>query len=419
MEGELTKTISAMDPVEQATVHLAIPKDNVFAASQAKASASVMVKVKPGKQVESGQVQAIVHLVASSVSGLAPEAVTVADSKGVVLAAPGADGTDAASGDLNTKQRAAYEKSMANSIEAMVEPVVGPGKAKVTVAADLDFHQKNATSETFQQPSGNPTQGTPQAQTQKTETYTGAGAADAGVLGPDGAPVVGGANGGDTNYQLNQTETKNALNRVVEQTKSAPGSVRRMSVAVLLDSASSTADQVTQIQNLVAAAAGINTQRGDAVQVSRLTFDTTEADAQQKELEDAQAAEAREATMGTVRQLVVVLFLAGLVFLVYRSMRKATRRRPNTLYAGEVREIPSTPEEPLVLERPMETLPVPAEPEPELEDEVFDLTPARTDEQIQRDRITRQIDQMIDQQPVEVAQMLRGWLGESKKAVKK
>jgi flagellar M-ring protein FliF len=423
MEGELTKTIAAMDPIEQATVHLAIPKDNVFAASEAKASASVLVKVKPGKQVDSGQVQAIVHLVASSVNGLAPEAVTVADSKGQVLAAPGADGTDSAAGDLNTKQRAAYEKTVATSIQAMVEPVVGPGKAKVTVAADLDFNQKNATSEVFQQPSGNVAQGTPQAQTQKTETYTGAGAADAGVLGPDGAPVTGGANGGDTNYQLNQTETKNALNRVVEQTKSAPGSVRRMSVAVLLDSGSSTADQVTQIQNLVAAAAGINTQRGDAVQVSRLAFDTSEADAQQKELEEAQAAEERAATMGTVRQLVVVLFLAGLVFLVYRSMRKATRRRPSTLYAGEVREIPTTPDEPLVLERPMETLPVPVEaesaPEPEDEDDLLDLTPIRTEEQIQRDRISRQIDQMIEQQPAEVAQMLRGWLGESKKGVKK
>jgi flagellar M-ring protein FliF len=407
MEGELAKTISAMDPIASSTVHLAIPKDNVFANDDGKATASVMVKTKAGKTIDATQVQAIVHLVASSIQGLEPTAVSVTDSAGQVLAAPGKDGTQAGTGDLNAKQRAGFETSMAASIEDLIEPVVGAGKAKVTVSADLDYAQKKATSETFEQPSGDPAQATRSAETVKKETYTGAGASDAGVLGPDGAPVAADGTGNPLDYKLEQGETRNALNRVVEESTSTPGEVKRLSVAVLVDAGATSVDQVTQIQNLVTAAAGVSAQRGDTVAVSRMAFGGSEAAlaAQQKELDDAKAAESQQATMGIVRQGVVVLFLLALLALVYRSMRKAARRRTPGLYAGDVREItPPRSPEPLLLERPVVTLPA----------ELPEAGP--TDEERQRDKTTRQVEEMIDQQPVEVAQMLRGWLDEGKRA---
>jgi flagellar M-ring protein FliF len=410
MEGELTKTIDSMDPIASSTVHLAIPKDNVFANDEAKASASVLVKTKPGKTLDPAQVQAVVHLVASSVQDLAPEAVTVADSTGQVLAAPGEQNGGDASVDLNTKQRTGFEKNMASSIEDLIKPVVGAGKAKVTVSADLDYDQKKATSETFQEPSGDPNLTTKASESKKAETYVGAGAGEAGVLGPDGAPVAGaGATGAGTDYKLDQNDTKYLQNRVVEETKAAPGGVKRLSVAVLVDAGATAPDQVTQIQNLVSAAAGLSPQRGDIVQVSRMAFGGSEAAmaAQQKELDDAKAAESQQTTMGMARQAAVVLFLLLLLGLVYRSMRKAARRRPAALHAGDVREItrPRTPE-PLPLERPTVQLPA------ELAD------PGITEEERQRDSVTKQVEDMVDQQPVEVAQMLRGWLDEGKRARK-
>jgi flagellar M-ring protein FliF len=410
MEGELTKTISTMDAIESSTVHLAMPKDNVFASTDSKASASVLVKTKPGKTLDTMQVQAVVHLVASSVQGLTPEAVTVADSTGKVLAAPGVDGTDMAGADMNTKQRTSYEAGMAASLQAMLEPVVGAGKAKVTVSADIDYSKKNATSETFQQPGTDPTKATKATDSSKTETFIGPGSSDAGVLGPDGAPVVGAAAGGTTNYTLVQNDSKNALNRVVEQTTAPAGGVKRLSIAVLLDSNSSSADQVPQIQNLVTAAAGITPSRGDPVpQVSRLPFSTSQQDALAAETDAAKQAETKESTMGLLRQGAVVLFLLALLAMVYRSMRKAARNRPPGLWSGDIREItPVLPPGPVAIERaPIDLI----EHEPMLE--------LLSEEDMHRDNVTAQVEDMIDQQPVEVAQMLRGWLGDSKKAPKK
>jgi flagellar M-ring protein FliF len=405
MEGELSKTINAMDPIATSTVHLAIPKDDVFANDKGKATASVLVKAKPGKTLDATQVQAIVHLVASSIQGLAPEAVTVADSTGQVLAAPGQSG-GSGGGDINTKQRATYETNVASSIEALITPVVGAGKAKVTVSADLDYAEKKATSESFEQPSGDPAQPTKASESVKKETYTGAAASGAtGVLGPDGAPATGTGNG--TDYQLDQNDTRFVQNRVVEETTAAPGSVKRLSVAVLVDAGATTPEQVAQIQSLVSAAAGLSPQRGDTVQVSRMAFGGTEATvaAQQKELDEAKAVETKEATMGLVRQGVVVVFLLVLLAMVYRSMRKAARRRTPGLVAGEVREIAaSRARETLVLERP--TIQLPAELTPE---------PVATEEERERLRVTKQVEEMIDQQPTEVAQMLRGWLDDGRK----
>jgi flagellar M-ring protein FliF len=409
MEGELTKTITAMDPVANATVHLAMPKDDVFATNAGKATASVMVRTKPGQTLDTTQVQAIVHLVASSVQKLAPEDVTVADATGAVLAAPGIDGNEATAADMNAKQRMAFEQSMATSIEQMLTPVVGAGKAKVTVSAELDNTQRKATAEIFEQPSGNPEVPTATQETTKNEVYIGEGVGGAGVLGPDGAPLAEGA--GATEYEAEQREVRNALNRVVEETKAAPGTVERMSVAVLVDANATNVDEVGQIQNLVTAAAGLSLPRGDTVQVTRMAFGGSEEALAEQErmLAEAQAAEEQAAMMNMIRQGVVVAFLLALFALVYRSMRKAARRQPPGLHAGAVREIPPTPSapraasEPLVLERPVVQLP------PELP------PPTLSEEEKERERVASQVSEMIDQQPAEVAQLLRGWLDDGRR----
>jgi flagellar M-ring protein FliF len=409
LEGELEKTISAMDNVQTASVHLAIPKSDVFAGDQQKPSAAVMLSAPPGQQIDPTQVQAVVHLVASSVQGMDAESVTVTDSTGALLAAPGMAGGGAGL-DMNARQRTAYEQSVARSITALVEPIVGAGHARVTVNADLDFDKSTQTSETYTQPSGNPAQGTPQTQNTKTETYTGPGSGDAGVLGATGTPA---ASGGGTNYTLVQNDTANALNKVVETTEAAPGSVRRLGVAMAVDSAAASPETVQQIRDLVAAGAGINTQRGDTVQVTRTEFDQTAAQQRQKEIDAANSDKSREQLFSLLRQGAILLVVALVVFLIWRNLRRAAAQRAALLPArGDVRELEAHVIEPSF---------APAD-SGELEQRLDELPMTRpiaiSEDDRRRQHMTAEVAEMIDGQPTEVAQLLRGWLGD-RRAVKR
>jgi flagellar M-ring protein FliF len=265
MEGELAKTIEAIDGVNVATVHLAIPKNDTFALDEQKATASVMVKTAPGKTLAGRQVQAIVNLVSGGIEGLSPTDVTVADGEGNVLAAPGTAPGSGAGGDA-AEMTSHYETTLASSIEDMLGSVVGPGKAKVTVAAALDFDSTSSTTETYSAPT-TIVAGEALAVNEsiKTETYSGdgTGSGAAGILGPDGLPLTsstqGAAGAAGSGYQLNEKQVNNAVNKVVENTNKAPGAVERLSVAVIVDEKAVDATQLPEIERLVTAAAGLDT----------------------------------------------------------------------------------------------------------------------------------------------------------------
>lgn len=396
LEGELARTIQALEVVEAANVHLVVPKEQVFATDRREASASVLVRARPGKQLDPGQVQAVVHLVASSVPGLTPEQVTVADATGMVLAAPGQT-VGGAAGSLLTRQRQEFEKAVASSVENLIVPVVGSGKAKVTVNADLDFDERTSTTEHFAQPSGDPAVPTRGSEVIRSEEYAGVSASDAGILGAQ--PLA--AAGGDTEYTLTETESQFLVDRTVETVNAAPGAIRRLSVGVVVDSATASAEEANQIRDLVAAAAGINTGRGDVVQVSRLAFDTSVADAQAQALTDAESARRRDDLLSLVRQVGIVLLVAIVLYLVWRNVRRASDRTP-VVETLDVREI-----EARVMEVP--------EPDEALEPALVAAAPlpeAPSEEETHRQQVSAEVAQMIDQQPAEVAQLLRGWLGE-------
>src|SRR5215218_6385040 len=145
MEGEMAKTIEAMSGIEAATVHLALPKDQVFALGDEKPSASVMISTS--STIGDGEVQAITNLVASGIQGLSADRVSVADSKGQLLASPG--GATTTGGSAGQQEALdSYESSVSTAIESMLTASFGPGKAKVTVSADLDFDERSTTNET-------------------------------------------------------------------------------------------------------------------------------------------------------------------------------------------------------------------------------------------------------------------------------
>ena len=418
LEGELARTIGAIDGVANADVHLVIPADDVFADDSRQPSASVLLRpATPGKKFGSDQVRAIVNLVAGSVEGLTPEAVTVADSAGHVLSAPGDGGLDA-SGDAQASQARTFEDGLARSIEEMLAPVTGAGGAVVRVRADLDFDERSTTTERFDQPAASQTAPLVNEST-SSETFAGPGASGAagGVLGTDGQAPAAGAAATANNYQKQQADRSFAVGKVTEQVKSAPGKVSRLSVAVLLD------DKVqvpaAEITNLVNAAAGIEADRGDQVSVQAMAFDRSATEAAAAEEKAAADARSKAQLMNFVRTGGVLLIVLMALFLAWRSAKKAAVHRypvPGVLPAGPVpadalhaalTAIGAAPggsanaggNGPAALGAPANVGAVePGFTSPALPS----ANPAVNDE----------LAELIDRQPDEVASILRGWLAD-------
>jgi flagellar M-ring protein FliF len=404
LEGELARTIGAIDGVSGADVHLVIPADDVFADDSRQPSASVLLRpTTQGKKFSNDQVRAIVNLVAGSVEGLTPQAVTVADSGGHVLSAPGDGGLDA-SGDAQAAQGRTFEDGLARSIEDMLAPVTGAGGAVVRVKADLDFDERSTTTERFDQP---PTGQTSPLVTESTsnETFAGPGAATAagGVLGTTGQAPAAGAATNANNYQKQSAERSFAVGKVTEQVKSAPGKVSRLSVAVLLD------DKVkvppAEITNLVNAAAGIDPKRGDAVSVQAMAFDHSATEAAAKEQKAAASAKSKAQLMNLARTGGVLLIVLVALFLAWRSAKKAGVTRypvPGMLSAGPV-QADALHAALSALSTPAATTTTPAmDPVERFERAALPSAPDVNDE----------LAELIERQPDEVASILRGWLAD-------
>ena len=432
MEGELSKTIESIDGVNAATVHLAIPKNDTFALDEQKATASVMVKTAPGKVLAGRQVQAIVNLVSGGIEGLAPADVTVADGEGNVLAAPGtAPGTG---GSDSKEMQTNYEHGLSSSIEEMLAAIVGPDKAKVTVSADLDFDATSSTSETYSPPTTIVNgQALAVNETLKTETYSGdgTGSGAAGILGPDGLPLTsttqGAAGTNGSGYQLNERQVNNAVNKVVENTNKAPGAVKRLSVAVIVDEKAVDATQLTELQTLVAAAAGLDlspTGRGDTIAVSRFKLDTTTQKQMAKELafRDKQAAAAAKAGGvplvavaggGALLLVVIVLLLLG------RRKRRGAQRIENaplelgtgsSALAEQIITIDATPRRATVSGDPAAMLAGVGAVGSGGGAGGMGIDPGTERREVLGD--------LIDNQPDEVAQLLRSWLGDRREVTR-
>ncbi|MFG1925796.1 flagellar basal-body MS-ring/collar protein FliF [Cryptosporangium sp. NPDC048952] len=397
LEGELATTIQSIDGVEAATVHLALPQKDVFADDQQKPTASVLVKTAAGKDLTDSQVQAIINLVSSSVEGMTSSDVTLAGADGSVLA-KGGQTTTAAGGDSSSKQTVAFEGKMQESIRSMLEQVVGKGKAAVTVTADLDYDDTETKTQTYNSDAN--TQ--PLAESQKTETFSGNGNAVGGVLGPDNIQVPSGSNGSN-NYENSTTTKNNAVNSVTETRNSAPGAIRRMGIAVLLDSNVPASANTAKIQTLVQSAAALDTTRGDSLAVTALPFDESAAKAAAKELAESQSAAKQAQMMSTIKSGAAIGLIALLMLIAAFVSRKNRKKQQRTTL---------TPSERLQLEEMQAALE--RERMRELEaanaPQAIEAGPVR----LGPDKETRQreIAEMVEKQPEEVAALLRSWLGD-------
>lgn len=333
LETELSRTISSMRNVESARVHLAIPKQSVFVRDRELASASVMIKAMAGRSIEDEQVDAVINLVASSIPYLQSGQVTVVDQWGRLLST-GDDSTSGATRDQYQYTRK-LEKLYSDRIESLLTPIVGPGRVRAIVTADLDFSINEQTQESFEP---DPTQ--LRSEQIDTQVNRGGGAA-VGVPGaltnqPPGNgttdPAVGEEAAGGEVQNESSTAVKNyELDKTITHSRQVPGTIRRISAAVIIDdkvemneAGESTRtplseEELAQYTQLAREAVGFREERGDTVAVFNRSFQPVEEVAPIEEIPIWQ----QSWLWNMVRQVLIGLSVLLLVLLV---LRPAVRR---------------------------------------------------------------------------------------------
>ena len=364
LETELARTIIKVQGVQTARVHLALPKPSVFLRDARKATASVMLQLYPGRRLEPGQVAAIVHLVASSVPELGASDVTLVDQAGSLLNSPDENAEQAAS----TRQLAfthKLEDDYQRRIIELLEPMIGAGRVRATVTADLDFTVTEETHENYD----------PQKtairseQTSKEQRHGGGDGAEGipGALsnqppGTSGAPVVPGAPAtpGSPAGQGAQTAassgpTSNAerstrnfeVDRKLSYVKQPTGSVRRLSVGVVLDDWQKTGEDgkvtttpmsdtdIKRFTQLVRESIGLREDRGDQLNVLNQTFKTNAPLAPVDGLPIWQAPWVTQ----LAKQIVGAVLVLLVAFLILRPLMKSLTRGAGRVTADSVESI--------------------------------------------------------------------------------
>jgi flagellar M-ring protein FliF len=405
LETELARSINQMDAVDSARVHLVIPDQSLFATQQQPTTASIMLKLKPGKHLDPAQARSIGNLVAGSVEGLKPQNLTIVDVNGNTLTpSDAADGT----AGLSTRQiqaQQAYEAASERNLQAMLDSVLGPGKASVKVSAVMNWDQIEQTDETYSP--NDPTQ-TP-ILTNHTITESSAGGPTAGGIpgaasnnGPSVPTYQGGGSGSGGSSNKSDSETTYQLSKSTQKTVHAPGTVTRLSVSVMLDDDPNNPNTtLTQnVQNAINAAAGIDASRGDVLTVTSLPFNRAELLAAQADMNDA----AQKA------QLIAYLHLGALVLgpfvmllLLFFLLRRG--RRKVTVIEVPAAPRPATDESAAVSAAPVGTL-ASRPPRPMAQ-------PITEDPQ--KVYIREQIQVLGKSNPATVAQLIQTWMDEDRR----
>ncbi|MBI2321025.1 MAG: flagellar M-ring protein FliF [Chloroflexi bacterium] len=380
LEGELTRTIAALDAVDQVRVHLALPQPSLFVQGAREPSGSVTLRLKPGRRLSADQIAGVRHLVASAVEGLKPENVTVVDSRGEVLS----DTQEAAAERLTERQRAAQrevERELQQRAQQMLDQVLGPERAVARVRAELNWDRFETTREVLS------------------------------PGGPGGQQVLRSSKQSAANWQRQETVTNFEVSKAVERLVRQPGDLKRLSVAVVVDSQTpNVAAQLAQIETSVSAALGINPDRGDSIQVSSIPFDRTRQEEEKRELE----AQQRTDLLFNLAKLLVVVILAVVILMVVRSLLRRPAEAmmvpgvaglavaaPTALPAGVI-----APELEAVFE---EGAAMPTGPSPE-ETRIREIQAKAAEAAKRRAFLEEQVAGLAKSNPEAVADLIRTWM---------
>jgi flagellar M-ring protein FliF len=412
LEGEIARTIATLSEVSNARVHIAMGKDSLFGEPR-PAKASVVLKLRGQRQLSASAISGISNMVAASVEGLGPESVVILDSFGRPLARPQADANDPlGAAQLDRQQR--LERDLSTKVIALLEPVVGAERVRVNVALKLNPNTSEETEEKFDP---NTVIRSVQRTSDIANTPGGIGAV-AGArsnLPPQPAdpktpqvvvPGAGTARTAETtNYEVSKT-----TRRVLQP----PGDVARLSVAVILDDdhvqkkeqdgTVSTVrqprktEEIQKIQALVAAAVGLDTERGDLLTVENVSFDEP-----QVEDETPPSVFVRYAPqINEVGRLVTVLVI-GLVgfFFVVKPLLKAGGLSSRPVEQAQLVEV----------QRPRTV----ADLENEIEAQMDAQMMEKAGENRRLPVLTRRVSALTKKEPDQVAKLLKGWMNEAER----
>jgi len=397
-EGELSRTIGHLDPVQAASVKIAMPQEQLFTDQQQPTTAAVSLTMKPGEQLDSSQVEGITRLVAMSVPGLKADSVIITDSQGNILqgATAGASGVGAANDRL--AMEATYERGLQSRLDAMLAATLGPGMAVTQVHAALNLDKVTTDSETFDKKNAVPLEADVSKETLKSTGGSSGAVTGASANTPAGATFPATASGtGKTDYKKNTGTTRYGVNHVRSQIEQTPGAVVNQSVSVQI-SDQVPAAALQNIQASVEAAVGFDKTRGDVVNVATgVPFSKDGTAVTAAAAAKAAAKTGASAPAGGLDIISMAKTAAALIGLLMFAMfaRKSLRRRQSDLEKAL----------PELLKRG----PVP----------ISELTGGggggvRQLEGQRKSAIESQMEDLAKRKPDDVAQLLRGWLLEGR-----
>lgn len=334
VETELVRSIESFREVEKARVHVSIPKPTLFTEKKEEATASVIVKLKPGEDLKEKQVKGIQHLVSSAIEGLKARQVTVLDDHGNLLTKGFADNAVAEATNHNMELKRSVEGYLEQQVQTILEGVLGPNKSTVKISAELDFDQISKTVETY-----DPSKKVVRSEQRDDGTKTN-------------SPVMGNETkeGSITNYEIN---------RSMAQIVGSPGSTRRLTVSVAVDglyendSASGkriykprSSEEIQILTQLVRNAVGYSQERNDDVYVASVQFDRTQFEDDLAQLEKMEDKELWETWALRLTLVFVVLlafvFLRKVALSVIEAMNPPVPRYAGIAIEAEQDEVPET-----------------------------------------------------------------------------
>ncbi|AUY25752.1 MAG: flagellar basal-body MS-ring/collar protein FliF [Mixta calida] len=429
LEGELSRTIETLGPVKGARVHLAMPKPTLFVREQKSPSASVTLLLQPGRALDEGQISAIVHMVSSSVAGLPPGNVTVVDQSGRLLTRSDAAGRDL--NDAQLKYATEVESRYQQRIEAILAPIVGNGNVHAQVTAQIDFDAREQTEEQYK-PNSDPANAAVRSRQSSSSEQLG-GQYPGGVPGalsnqpaPANSAPIETPNANANNANANNAAANNGttastnssaravpsnthhddttnyeLDRTIRHTKMNVGSVKRLSVAVVVNyradakgkAVALTDAQLKQIEDLTREAMGYSTDRGDSVNVVNSPF--TQTDETGGDLPFWQQQSFFDQLMNAGRWLLVAL----VAFILYRKMV-----RPQLLRKQEMAKLAAEQ--------------AAAQAKQREEDQAFSVSLSKDDQEQERkskhrmsaEVMSQRIRDMSENDPRIVALVIRQWM---------
>jgi len=380
LQGELARTIQQIEGVRQARVHIVIPEETLFVAEAETPSAAVMLRLQAGASLEPDSTRGILHLVSHSVDGLRPEDVTIIDQFGRVISdsvtlAESAPETASGATLLRLETQSRLEEELRNSLQGLLTQVFGPGNVVARVNAELSFDQKVVERDLFQPVVDD--DGLVRSVQQLEEHFSGSAAAAGGVPGVSGnvPGYAAAAETGPSTYDRTETTSNLEMNEIREHTVIAPGSVSRLSVAVVVNREALTPAEQQAIEQTVASAIGYDEARQDQISVLAMQFDTTVVD----QLREVTEAEVRAARWRVVERLILVGALAAVILAVGAGVVRMIRKRQEWLAEERRRAAYEA------------------------------VTRAEREVSVTKTRARQEIEKLAQTKPEQVAQLIRSW----------